>query len=158
MSPRVRKSPVTHNLRREMERERLFCTKHAREEMWHKSKCSFKPESVSTWKILQVCSIFGLEFMANILGHIPYSAVVKWIDVQLSINCFNCTVSLERWGWTALHEASARGHEAVVEELLKAGAHVNARSCDGVTPLQDAVYSGHYQVMEWDWMRLSKGN
>uniref|UniRef100_A0A3Q0QZY4 Uncharacterized protein n=1 Tax=Amphilophus citrinellus TaxID=61819 RepID=A0A3Q0QZY4_AMPCI len=37
---------------------------------------------------------------------------------------------------------------SVVEELLKAGADVNVRSCDGVTPLHDAVYSGHYQVIE----------
>lgn len=40
------------------------------------------------------------------------------------------------------------GDEAVVEELLKAGANVNARNSDGVTPLQDAVYTGHYKVME----------
>lgn len=40
------------------------------------------------------------------------------------------------------------GEAAVVKELLKAGANVNARSIDGVTPLQDAAVSGHYQVME----------
>lgn len=40
------------------------------------------------------------------------------------------------------------GAEAVVEELLKAGANVNPRSCYGVTPLHDAVVSGNYQVME----------
>lgn len=40
------------------------------------------------------------------------------------------------------------GDEAVVEQLLKAGADANVRSCDGVTPLHDAVFSGHYQVMD----------
>lgn len=38
------------------------------------------------------------------------------------------------------------GDVALVEELLKAGANVNARSSDGVTPLHDAVLSGHYEV------------
>lgn len=38
------------------------------------------------------------------------------------------------------------GNVAVVEELLKAGANVHARSLDGVTPLHDAVMSGHYEV------------
>lgn len=40
------------------------------------------------------------------------------------------------------------GHTAVVAELLKAGANVNARGLDGSTPLHDAVTAGHYQVME----------
>lgn len=39
------------------------------------------------------------------------------------------------------------GETAVVEELLRAGANVNARSFDGTTPLHDAVMAGHYQVM-----------
>lgn len=38
------------------------------------------------------------------------------------------------------------GDVALVEELLKAGANVHARSSDGVTPLQDAVASGHCEV------------
>lgn len=38
------------------------------------------------------------------------------------------------------------GAEAVAEELVKAGADVNANKCDGVTPLHDAVASGSYQV------------
>lgn len=51
-------------------------------------------------------------------------------------------------GWTALHEASAVGDLEVVRLLLEAGANVNARSKDGITPLHDAAYSGHYQVRE----------
>lgn len=39
------------------------------------------------------------------------------------------------------------GDAALVSELLKAGANVNARSCDGITPLHDAVVCGHYQVI-----------
>lgn len=40
------------------------------------------------------------------------------------------------------------GDAAVVEELLKAGANVHAKSFDGVTPLHDAVTFGHCQVMK----------
>lgn len=40
------------------------------------------------------------------------------------------------------------GDESVVQELLRAGADVGARSCDGVTPMHDAVSAGHHQVME----------
>lgn len=38
------------------------------------------------------------------------------------------------------------GEVGVVEELLRAGANVHARSLDGVTPLDDAVMSGHHEV------------
>lgn len=38
------------------------------------------------------------------------------------------------------------GNVAVVEELLKVGANVHARGLDGITPLHDAVMSGHYEV------------
>lgn len=47
------------------------------------------------------------------------------------------------------------GDAAIVTELLKAGANVNARSCDGITPLHDAVVCGHYQVIS---LRRSKFN
>ncbi|KAK0142331.1 putative ankyrin repeat domain-containing protein 31 [Merluccius polli] len=51
-------------------------------------------------------------------------------------------------GWTPLHEASLAGDEAVTEELLRAGADVNARGLKGLTPLHDAVSSGSYQAVK----------
>ena len=46
-------------------------------------------------------------------------------------------------GWTALHEAAAGGHKAVVQALLKAGADAQARASDGQTPAQLAQACGH---------------
>ena len=42
----------------------------------------------------------------------------------------------------------------MTEELLRAGADVNARGLEGYTPLHDAVSSGSYQVL----LVLSKNN
>lgn len=49
-------------------------------------------------------------------------------------------------GWTALHRASVEGFYEIANELLKAGADVNARGDEQITPLQDAVKEGHYKV------------
>lgn len=49
-------------------------------------------------------------------------------------------------GWTALHEASLEGHYQIAKELLKAGADVNARGDEQITPLLNAVKEGHYTV------------
>ena len=44
---------------------------------------------------------------------------------------------------TALHEAAARGHEAVVEALLSWGAIVDPQNHTGDTPLYAACQEGH---------------
>ena len=45
--------------------------------------------------------------------------------------------------WTALHYATFAGHAAVVEDLLAAGADVNARSTNGSTVVMMAAREGH---------------
>ncbi|KAM8793335.1 LOW QUALITY PROTEIN: ankyrin repeat domain-containing protein 31-like [Eudromia elegans] len=44
------------------------------------------------------------------------------------------------------HEASMEGHYRIASELLEAGADVNARGSEEITPLQDAVREDHYEV------------
>ncbi|XP_065520156.1 ankyrin repeat domain-containing protein 31 [Lathamus discolor] len=50
--------------------------------------------------------------------------------------------------WTALHTASVEGSHRIANELLKAGADVDARGYEQVTPLQDAAKEGHYEMAE----------
>lgn len=49
---------------------------------------------------------------------------------------------------TPLHAASSVGSESCVSELLDAGALVDARDCDGATPLLCACVSGHATVVK----------
>lgn len=49
-------------------------------------------------------------------------------------------------GLTALHIASMEGSYGIANLLLKAGADVNATQKEQITPLQDAVKEGHYEV------------
>lgn len=49
-------------------------------------------------------------------------------------------------GLTALHIASVEGLYRIANLLLKAGADVNATQKEQITPLQDAVKEGHYEV------------
>ncbi|XP_039219963.1 ankyrin repeat domain-containing protein 31-like [Crotalus tigris] len=49
-------------------------------------------------------------------------------------------------GWTPLHEASLAGCFEISNELLKAGADVNCKGYEQVTPLHEAVKEGHYKA------------
>ncbi|MEW6164444.1 MAG: ankyrin repeat domain-containing protein [Pseudomonadota bacterium] len=48
--------------------------------------------------------------------------------------------------WTALHYAAFAGHGALVDDLLAAGADVNARSTNGSTVVMMAAREGHLAV------------
>jgi ankyrin repeat protein len=55
---------------------------------------------------------------------------------------------LERVGWTALHAAAETGEPAVVENLIRKRADVNARAANGQTPLHVAAAHGNYGAID----------
>ncbi|XP_062856623.1 BCL-6 corepressor-like protein 1 isoform X2 [Trichomycterus rosablanca] len=57
-------------------------------------------------------------------------------------------------GYTALHEACARGMTHIVEVLLKHGADVNCSAQDGTRPIHDAVAADNLAAV---WMLLNHG-
>ncbi|XP_051505024.1 BCL-6 corepressor-like protein 1 isoform X2 [Myxocyprinus asiaticus] len=57
-------------------------------------------------------------------------------------------------GYTALHEACARGWTHIVEVLLKHGADVNCSAQDGTRPIHDAVAADNLAAV---WMLLNHG-
>ncbi|KAL4631625.1 BCL-6 corepressor-like protein 1 [Arapaima gigas] len=57
-------------------------------------------------------------------------------------------------GYTALHEACARGWAHIVQLLLEHGADVNCSAQDGTRPIHDAVASDNLPVV---WMLLNHG-
>ncbi|XP_073710473.1 BCL-6 corepressor-like protein 1 isoform X3 [Misgurnus anguillicaudatus] len=57
-------------------------------------------------------------------------------------------------GYTALHEACARGWTHIVEVLLKHGADVNCSAQDGTRPIHDAVAADNLPAV---WMLLNHG-
>jgi len=55
---------------------------------------------------------------------------------------------VNKWGITALHDASSEGQIAVVTLLLGYGANVDARNEEGSTPLDWAAEWGHTEVVQ----------
>lgn len=49
-------------------------------------------------------------------------------------------------GSTALHMAAARGHTAVIKQLLSEGANIQKGDFRGLTPLQCAAEGGHVEA------------
>ncbi|XP_063924814.1 uncharacterized protein LOC135138744 isoform X2 [Zophobas morio] len=56
--------------------------------------------------------------------------------------------SPSKYGWTPLYAASSRGHEKIVECLVKFGAEINRANEDGETPLYAASSEGHEKIVE----------
>ena len=56
-------------------------------------------------------------------------------------------MSLQEYGWVALHEACYKGHLECAKALLGAGADINKQNNDGVTPLMRAANWGHIEVV-----------
>ena len=73
------------------------------------------------------------EDVQNILS---YSK--KYADINMST----------REGWTALHLAAIRGHDAVLQLLIDKGADLAARSKDQCTPLELAAENGHLSIVK----------
>ncbi|XP_075692700.1 BCL-6 corepressor-like protein 1 isoform X2 [Rhinoderma darwinii] len=57
-------------------------------------------------------------------------------------------------GYTALHEACARGWTSILQILLENGANVNCSAQDGTRPIHDAVVNDNLETV---WLLLSYG-
>ena len=123
-----------------MHLESLVYFWHAKKEIWHLSKPSYRLDRMLTQKIMPVkYKNIHQNFIWHFSNLHNYITNKKHGSITIEAIIFS--------GWTPLHEASLAGDEAVTEELLRAGADVNARGFKGLTPLHDAVSSGSYQVL-----------
>ena len=80
-----------------------------------------------------------------------YAAYKGEADIIASLLSFKADVNAQNKDEndaTPLHEAASRGHKAIVETLLKAGAIIDARKKCGSTPLHVAAGKGHTEVVE----------
>lgn len=67
-----------------------------------------------------------------------FSYSKKYADVNMST----------RDGWTALHLAAAKGHDAVLQVLILKGADLAAKGKNQYTPLELAAESGHLSIVK----------
>ncbi|KFP08283.1 Putative ankyrin repeat domain-containing protein 31, partial [Calypte anna] len=105
---------------------------------------AFRQNSVQPWRISRSVvnrrNAYGETLLHRAVAHQDVDFVQNIIKVGGKVNIQDYA------GWTALHIASLKGCYDIANALLKAGADVNARGNKQVTPLQDTVKEGHYEV------------
>jgi serine/threonine-protein phosphatase 6 regulatory ankyrin repeat subunit B len=69
--------------------------------------------------------------------------VLKFINNGIDVN-----VTDDKNGWSALHYASAEGHDKVVKILLENGADVDIKNFKGQTPLHIAAQRGNVNIVK----------
>lgn len=67
---------------------------------------------------------------------------MAWVQVA------NLNALASRFGGTALHGATVRGHVSIVKDLLQAGASPSQADFNLVTPLHTAVRIGNVDVIK----------
>jgi hypothetical protein len=121
---------------------------------WQESLCYRKEEAILLWghqahhyallryanSIPGLSELKRMEIMRTSASEGDDKATAIFLDAKCSMLCIN----------KAFQVASACGHIHVVEQLLKAGADVNAAATEhgGLTALQGASEGGHIQVVE----------
>jgi len=101
--------------------------------------------------LLKAAEKGSLPDVASLLQNVEVSGEGSYLDQQeLTVD------SCDDEGLTALHIASANGHEGIVRFLLIRGASLDIACSHGWSPLMFAAYYGHHDIV--DLLRQSKAN
>jgi hypothetical protein len=75
---------------------------------------------------------------------------LQQLRVALTVHNVN---DVDKYGWTALHFATRRGHADCVNYCIEMGANINARARGGSTPLHFVSY-GNVMLFMYCWTRV----
>ncbi|KAL3161075.1 hypothetical protein ABBQ38_009458 [Trebouxia sp. C0009 RCD-2024] len=92
---------------------------------------------VTPQTVYKAASTNNVQLLLEVLSKVPSNNLYQFLEPQ------------DECGWTPLMVASAKGHTAAAQELLKAGAQVHHVSKDGrSTALHEAVLRNHMQIAD----------